>query len=86
MYIADYTKGNPERLGTTGTALPSLLHNKVHQVNCSAIVKGPVEHSYYLWGPVNTDIRLSMDGLAFDDTSKRMRKRDRNLNNVWKMK
>ena len=86
MYISDYTKGNPERLGTTGAAHPSLLHNKVHQVNCSALVEGLVEHSYYLWGPVNTDIRLSMDGLAFEDTSKRIRERDRNFNNVWTMK
>ena len=83
MYVSDYTKGNPERLGTVGTAHPSLLHNKIHQMNCSSLVKGIVEHSYYLWGPVNTDIRLGMDGVAFEDTVKRRRKKDSNLNNVW---
>lgn len=30
MYISDYTKGNPERLGHAGSAHPFNVHNKVH--------------------------------------------------------
>ena len=84
MYVSDYTKGNPERLGTGGTPRPSLLHHKVHQIDCSDIVRGIVEHSYYLWGPVNTDIRLSIDAVSFDDAS-RSRMLKGALQNVWQM-
>ena len=63
MYISDYTKGNTDRLGHNGTARPSQLHNKVSQVNCSKIVGGITEHSYYLWATVNEDIRQSIDGV-----------------------
>ncbi len=84
MYISDYTKGNPERLGTGGAARPELLHHKIHQVDCTPIVKGIVEHSYYLDGRVNDDIKLSIDGYEPDQSG-----RNRilvNSNNVWKMK
>lgn len=74
MYISDYTKSNPDRLGHSGSAHPNLLHNKIHQVNCSAIVSGPVEHSYYLWATVNDDIRQSIDDVEFDNFSRRKRK------------
>ncbi len=83
MYISDYTKGNPERLGTGGAARPELLHHKIHQADCTPIVKGIVEHSYYLDGRVNADIKLSIDGFALDDP-----KRTRTLvkpDNVWRM-
>ncbi len=85
MDASDYTKGNPERLGRGGAAHPSLLHNKIHQIDCSPIVHGMIEHSYYLEGPVTEDIRLSMDGITFDD-SKRKRRRDSNMYNMWIMK
>ncbi|MFQ5914108.1 MAG: alpha/beta hydrolase [Nitrospinota bacterium] len=84
MYVSDYTKGNPERLGTGGAAHPSQLHHKVQQIDCSPIVTGIVEHSYYLWGPVNTDLRLSMDGVPHEDT-RRTRILAGNLRNVWVM-
>jgi esterase/lipase superfamily enzyme len=86
MYISDYTKGNPERLGTNGAARPSLLHNKVSQIDCSPVVKGVVEHSYYLCGNVNADIRASIDGVPTDDQQKRKRVRSDTLQNVWSMK
>ncbi len=82
MYVSDYTKGNPDRLGTAGAARPAQVHNKVHQVDCTPLVAGLVEHSYYLWGPVNTDIRQSIDGIPFDDP-KRRRRRESELPNVW---
>ncbi len=71
MYISDYTKGNPERLGTNGAAHPQLLHNKINQVDCTPIVKGIIEHSYYQDGWVVTDISMSIDGLGMDDPRRR---------------
>lgn len=84
MVISDYTKGNPERLGGTGAAHPALLHNKVHQIDCTPVVHGLVEHSYYLTGNINADIRASIDGWEQDD-DKRLRTRNATLNNVWAM-
>jgi hypothetical protein len=71
MYISDYTKGNIDRLGHNGCARPLQLHNKVNQVNCSNIVGGITEHSYYLWATVNEDIRQSIDETTNDDISRR---------------
>jgi esterase/lipase superfamily enzyme len=85
MVISDYTKGNPERLGGTGAAHPALLHNKVHQIDCTPVVHGLVEHSYYLTGNINADIRASIDGWDQDD-AKRLRTRNATLNNVWAIK
>ncbi|MBS1903362.1 MAG: alpha/beta hydrolase [Bacteroidetes bacterium] len=83
MHISDYTKGNPERLGTGGAARPMMLHNKINQVDCTSIVTGLVEHSYYLCGRVADDICQSIAGLAFTDST-----RTRVLvspTNCWKM-
>ena len=85
MYISDYTKGNPERLGHNGAARPALLHNKVHQVDCSPIVGGVVEHSYYQDGRVNQDIRLSIASVDFD-SNLRTRTRSPDLPNVWSLR
>jgi hypothetical protein len=43
------------------------LHRSVHQIDCSKIVSGPVEHSYYLDGDINHDIRMSLDGVEQAD-------------------
>ncbi|NJL17656.1 MAG: alpha/beta hydrolase [Nitrospira sp.] len=67
LVVSDFTKGNPDRLGSNGPAKPAVVHNKVHQVDCTPIVKGLVEHSYYLVGHVNADIRMSIDGIQHDD-------------------
>lgn len=87
MYVSDYTKGNPERLGCSGAAHPGLLHNKINQVDCTPIVvgEGLVEHSYYQVGLVNEDIRMSSDGVPFADP-KRKRVNSSQLPNVWVMK
>ena len=85
MVISDYTKGNPERLGSGGAARPSLLHNKVHQVDCTPVVSGIIEHSYYLCGRTNADICQSIDGMPYNDPQRR-RSRDLTLPNVWKMR
>ena len=84
MHISDYTKGNPDRLGHNGASVPGMVHNKVQQVDCSPIVSGLVEHSYYQWGPVNTDIRCSIDGVAHDDASRRRVRRGVH-DNTWIM-
>lgn len=63
MMVSDYTKGNPERMGAGGAAHPALLHNKIQQMDCTPIVSGLAEHSYYLSGFPNADIRLSIDGV-----------------------
>ncbi len=84
MYVSDFTKGNPDRLGTAGAARPAQIHHKIQQVDCTPLVTGLVEHSYYLWGPVNSDIRQSIDGLAAGDRRRR-RVREGELPNVWRL-
>jgi len=87
MYVSDYTKGNPDRLGCNGASRPALLNSKVHMVDCTQVVvgEGLVEHSYYLNGLVNDDIRLSTDGAPFD-SKKRRRKKKGDWPNLWEMK
>jgi esterase/lipase superfamily enzyme len=85
MYVSDYTKGNPERLGLAGAAKPALLHNKIHQIDCSPVVSGLVEHSYFIAGSVNEDIRLSVQGLTQDDTTRHRELAGGSWPNVWRM-
>ncbi len=61
LHVSDFTKGNPDRLGSQGAARAALLPDKVEQIDCSAIVGGFVEHSYYLDGRVADDILRSID-------------------------
>jgi esterase/lipase superfamily enzyme len=84
MYLSDYTKGNPDRLGQSGAAYPKLLHQKVHQVDCSPAVGGLVEHSYYLTGTANDDIRCTVAGLAQDD-QRRPRRQGTAAHNTWEL-
>ncbi len=67
LRISDYTKGNPERLGTYGASRSALLPDKIEQVDCSAIVGGFTEHSYHLDGRVADDILLTIDGVEASD-------------------
>ena len=71
MYVSDYTKGNPERLGTNGMARPSAVHMKVEQVDCTPVASGLVEHSYYLSGVPALDIRLSSLGFSPQHATRR---------------
>lgn len=64
LKISDYTKGNPDRLGQRGAARPQVLHQKVYQVDCAALVSGLTQHSYYTNGRVARDIRLALQGLT----------------------
>jgi esterase/lipase superfamily enzyme len=62
LRVSDYTKGNPDRLGQRGAARPQSLHQKVYQVDCSAVVSGLTQHSYYTNGIIATDIRKALQG------------------------
>ena len=84
LHVSDYTKGNPDRLGTAGFARQSCVHSKIHQVDCSEIVTGIVEHSYYLSGRVNRDIRQSVMGLTQYDKNRHRRKHP-TVSNTWTM-
>lgn len=86
MYVSDYTKGNPERLGCDGASRPALLNSKINIIDCTPVVKGEdlTEHSYYQTGHVNDDIRLSTDGIEFDDQQRR-RKKKGDWPNLWEM-
>ncbi|MBB2487542.1 alpha/beta hydrolase [Mitsuaria sp. WAJ17] len=64
LKMSDFTKGNPDRLGQGGAARPLLLHQKVYQVDCAALVTGLTQHSYYTNGLVARDIRLALSGLT----------------------
>jgi esterase/lipase superfamily enzyme len=85
LTISDVTKANPTRLGTSGAARPFALHNKIHQIDCTPIVTGLTEHSYFLSGSVNTDIKHSIDSMR-QDSLERDRESTHELPNVWRMK
>jgi esterase/lipase superfamily enzyme len=70
LHVSDYTKGNPDRLGSHGAARAAALPDKVEQIDCSGLVKGLVEHSYYLDGRVNDDILRSIDGVPAADAAR----------------
>ena len=63
LRVSDYTKANPDRLGQRGAARPQALHHKMMQVDCSALVAGLTQHSYYTNGRIARDIRLALQGL-----------------------
>lgn len=83
LRVSDYTKGNPDRLGQRGAARPQLLHQKVSQVDCTPLVAGLTQHSYYTNGRVARDIRLALQGAAPDD-SQRGLQRLTTAGNVWR--
>jgi esterase/lipase superfamily enzyme len=45
--ISDKTKGNPDRLGDDGPRLPRAIPGKVSLIDCTGVVSGITEHSYY---------------------------------------
>jgi len=48
MSISDHTKGNPDRLGDDGPRAPFQVPGKVSQIDCTPVVRGVVEHSYFV--------------------------------------
>ena len=86
MPVSDYTKGNSDRLGWRGASRPGTLDGRVHQVDCSPIVSGLVEHSYYLCGRVNDDLRASVEGLRADDATRNREAVTNGWPNVWRIR
>lgn len=78
LYISETTKNQAARLGQGGCSRPALVHNKIHQVDCTPIVRGFTEHSYYLWATVNEDIRQSINGVEFDGSTRNRRRNGQN--------
>ncbi len=85
LVVSDATKGHPDRLGHNGSAHPALLPDKVHQIDCSDIVGGWVEHSYYLSGRINQDIRQTIADLPFDHPDRHRTPTPGGGTNRWKM-
>ena len=72
LQISDKTKGNPDRLGTDGPRLPQQVPAKVTQVDCTPVVKGAIEHSYYLDSQrVAADMLHVLAGIPSDEISGR---------------
>jgi esterase/lipase superfamily enzyme len=84
LRVSDYTKANPDRLGQRGTARPQVLHQKMMQVDCSALVAGLTQHSYYTNGRIARDIRLALQGLEPDDPARALQ-RLAGAPNMWRM-
>ncbi len=85
LWVSDNLKGNPERLGRSGSARSNNLHKKIELIDCSKIVKEGLfgtEHAYFLYGKTNRDIRLSIANLAKDDAKRSRRKVD-GTTNEW---
>lgn len=83
MPVSDYTKGNTDRLGWNGADKPSDLDSRIHQVDCSGIVTGLIEHSYYHCGHVVDDICQSIDGMSPDHGRRRRQAVRNGWPNVW---
>jgi len=67
MTVSDFTKGNPDRLGADGPLLPRDVPGKVSLVDCTPVVDGAVEHSYYRESPrVVADLTAVLTGLEPD--------------------
>jgi esterase/lipase superfamily enzyme len=84
LRVSDYTKANPDRLGQHGAARPQALHQKMLQVDCSALVAGLTQHSYYTNGRIARDIRLALQGLP-PDAPPRGLVRLAGAPNMWRM-
>lgn len=85
MPVSDYTKGNSDRLGWRGASRPADLDGRVHQVDCSTIVTGLVQHGYYACGRVNDDIGSSINGVSPDDPARHREPVRNGWPNVWRM-
>lgn len=72
MDIADKTKGHPDRLGADGPRLPRSIPGKVTLIDCTPVVTGIVEHSYYLESlPVVKDMCDALAGIPSEDIKRR---------------
>lgn len=85
MAISDLTKANPERLGDDGPRHPFQIPAKVTVIDCTNVVSGIVEHSYYVETPkVVEDITSVLSGKEPQDFSTRTFVEDRNRYQIVK--
>ncbi|MEE8555300.1 MAG: hypothetical protein V3T00_05530, partial [bacterium] len=69
-----------------GVDRPAKVNRRIHQIDCTPVVKkGLVEHSYYLTGKTNFDIRQSINSLPLDHGQRR-RKGHQRHDNVWTLR
>lgn len=67
LTTSDILKWNPDRLGSDGPRDPRSVHAKITMIDCSYVVGGAVEHSYYRDTPkVVHDINQTLSGMAAD--------------------
>ena len=67
MAISDLTKGNPDRLGDDGPRVPRGIPGKMTLVDTTPVVRGIVEHSYFLdTSAVDADMRQALIGTPSD--------------------
>ena len=85
MPVSDYTKGNTDRLGWDGADKPADLDSRVHQVDCSDIVTGLIEHSYYHCGYIKDDIYQSIEGLSPDSELRNREPVRHGWPNIWRL-
>ena len=79
MSISDSTKGNSDRMGDDGPRAPFLVPGKVSQIDCTKVVDGLVEHSYFIDEPrVVSDIEQVLDGVDPAHVDRRKFLDDRN--------
>ena len=72
MAVSDKTKGNPDRLGDDGPRVPRGIPGKVALIDCTPVVEGIVEHSYFLDTPtVVADMQKVLVGTPADKISDR---------------
>lgn len=82
LWISDTTKGNSDRLGDEGINSFNCLSHKIHQIDCTEVVEqGLTEHSYYLNGLINKDVRLSL--LGFSANSEYRNRQGKKQTNAW---
>jgi esterase/lipase superfamily enzyme len=68
--LANWIKGQPDRLGESGPKHPLAVPSGVVNVDCSEVVHGIREHSYHL-GPALPDIAQVLRGTREDQIPKR---------------
>jgi esterase/lipase superfamily enzyme len=72
LVISDRTKNNPTRLGSRGPRLPHGVPGNVTNVDCSEVVGGLLEHSYFHDSPrVVADLRAVLRGTPADQVEGR---------------
>jgi esterase/lipase superfamily enzyme len=86
LNVSDWTKGNPDRLGSDGPSRPTEIPMKVSLVDCGDVVGGLVEHSYFhAHDGVVQDIVETLQGVPDDDRPATRREFDTRRNR-WRLK